>query len=286
VNSNRTDSEYTSTRLTSFDSDGFSFATSDVDTNGSGRTYVAWNWLAGNGTASNTDGSITSTVSANVAAGFSVIGWTGNGTSGATIGHGLSSAPEFFMVKNRSNTDYWAILETVVNGGTHYLTLPSSAVSNPNSTFWTDTNPTSSVITLGTQNRSNGSGDSMIGYAWHSVEGFSKFGSYTGNGSTNGTFIYTGFKPAFVLMKKTSGTSNWIMYDAARDPVNFVNKRIYTNLSNAEDPHASNDHVDFLSNGFKQRSSGTNINASGTYVYLAFASNPFGGDGVAPVPAR
>jgi hypothetical protein len=284
--SNLTNAEGTVSNAISFDADGFTAAADPItgDTGSSGNTFVGWQWLAANGTASNTDGSITSTVSANVAAGFSVIGWTGNGTSGATIGHGLSAAPELFIVKNRSNSDFWAILETVYYGATHYLTLPSTSGSNSNSTFWTNTNPTSSVITLGTQNRSNGSGDSMIGYAWHSVEGFSKIGSYTGNGSTDGPFIFTGFRPAFVIFKKINGTDSWEMFDSTRPGYNVTNLGLLPNTTNSE---ITGRNIDILSNGIKQRNANGTTNENGnTYIYIAFAENPFGGDGVAPVPAR
>jgi len=284
--SSLTNAEGTVSNAISFDADGFTAAADPItgDTGSSGNTFVGWQWLAANGTASNTDGSITSTVSANVAAGFSVIGWTGNGTSGATIGHGLSAAPELFIVKNRSNSDFWAILETVYYGATHYLTLPSTSGSNSNSTFWTNTNPTSSVITLGTQNRSNGSGDSMIGYAWHSVEGFSKIGSYTGNGSTDGPFIFTGFRPAFVIFKKINGTDSWEMFDSTRPGYNVTNLGLLPNTTNSE---ITGRNIDILSNGIKQRNANGTTNENGnTYIYIAFAENPFGGDGVAPVPAR
>ena len=284
--SNLTNAEGTVSNAISFDADGFTAAADPItgDTGSSGNTFVGWQWLAANGTASNTDGSITSTVSANVAAGFSVIGWTGNGTSGATIGHGLSAAPELFIVKNRTNSDFWAILETVYYGATHYLTLPSTSGSNSNSTFWTNTNPTSSVITLGTQNRSNGSGDSMIGYAWHSVEGFSKIGSYTGNGSTDGPFIFTGFRPAFVIFKKINGTDSWEMFDSTRPGYNVTNLGLLPNTTNSE---ITGRNIDILSNGIKQRNANGTTNENGnTYMYMAFAENPFGGDGVAPVPAR
>ena len=273
----------TADTLTSFDSDGFSLG-GQVAVNQTGKNMVAWQWKANGAGSSNEDGATTSTASANTTSGFSIVKWTGTGAN-TTLGHGLGVAPQMILVKNLADADSWVVYHEDV-GATKGLTLNTNAAPTTASTFFNNTAPTSSVFSVGSGGRTNGSSDGMIAYCFAEIPGYSSFGSYTGNGSTNGPMIYTGFKPAFVLMKKTSGTANWIMYDATRDPDNFVNKRIYTNLSNAEDPHASNDHVDFLSNGFKQRSAGTVINASGTYIYMAFAENPFGGDGAAPATAR
>ena len=284
LNSNRTDAEYTSTRLTSFDSDGFSFATSDPDTNGSGSTYVAWNWKAGNGTASNTDGTITSTVSANQTAGFSVVGYTGNGTAGATVGHGLGVAPDMIIVKNRDSTEQWIVYDQY-NGGTKYLLLNSANAVATSSGAWNNTNPSSTVVTLGGGGfGTNVSSNAMIMYAFAEVEGFSKIGKYTGNGSADGPFIWCGFRHAFVLVKNSSLSESWLLYDSERNTYNAASKLLVPNLTNAE--FTSGYDIDILSNGFKLRASGA-PNASGsTYIFMAFAENPFGGSGVAPVPAR
>jgi hypothetical protein len=286
LSSNDTGAEETVAQgLTAFGSAGFTVGT-DGSYNTSSATYVGWQWKANGAGSSNTDGSITSTVSANTTSGFSIIRWSGTGANG-TIGHGLGIQPSLYIVKNTATTNSWMVGSTLYDN-TKFLILNASDALDTAAAVWNSAYPTSSVVNLGSNVASNGSGtNNMICYAFAEIPGYSSFGSYTGNGLANGPFVYTGFKPAYVLMKKTSGTSDWIIYDDARDPDNFVNKRIYANESYAEDPHASNDHVDFLSNGFKQRSAGTMINASGaTYIYMAFAENPFGGDGVAPATAR
>jgi hypothetical protein len=271
--------------LTTFGSAGFTVGT-DGSYNTSSATYVGWQWKANGSGSANTDGTINSTAtSANTTSGFSIVKFVGNGTSGATVGHGLGVAPKMLILKDLGVAENWVIYHEAM-GPTKFIYFTTIAATTA-SNRWNNTAPTSSVFSLGNETQVNASGRNYIVYAFAEIPGYSSFGSYTGNGSADGTFIYTGFKPAYVLMKKTSGTSDWIMYDAARDPDNFVNKRIYANQPYAEDPHASNDHVDFLSNGFKQRSAGTIINASGaTYIYMAFAENPFGGDGVAPATAR
>ena len=271
--------------LTTFGSSGFTVGT-DGSYNTSSATYVGWQWKANGSGSSNEDGSITSTVSANTTAGFSIVKFVGNATSGATVGHGLGVVPKMLTVKDLSVGGSWAVYHAAV-GATKYMNLDTTAAAATTTNRWNDTEPTSSVFSLGNENEVNASGRSYVAYCFAEIPGYSSFGSYTGNGSADGTFIYTGFKPAYVLMKKTSAVDYWIVYDSARDPDNFVNKRIYVNTSGAEDPHASNDHVDFVSNGFKQRSAGTRLNASGgSYIYIAFAENPFGGDGVAPATAR
>jgi hypothetical protein len=286
LNSNRTDTEATSNRLTSFDSDGFSFATSDPDTNGSGATYVAWAWKGGNGTASNGNGSIASTVSANTTAGFSTVGYTGNGTAGATVGHGLGVKPSMLICKNRDNTEQWIVYQED-QGATKYGLLNSTAAFASSSGAWNNTEPTSSVVTLGGGGfGTNVSSNDMIMYAFAEVEGFSKYGVYTGNGSTDGPFVSCGFRPAFVIAKRTNSADNWAMYDAARDPYNVAEKYLYADTTAAETTY-STAKIDFLSNGFKWRGAVNFGNASGsTYIFMAFAEHPFGGEDVAPVPAR
>jgi hypothetical protein len=287
--SNLTNAEGTVSNAISFDADGFTAAADPItgDTGSSGNTFVGWQWLAANGTSSNTDGSITSTVSANVDAGFSVIGYTASGTTGATLGHGLSQAPDFIVAKDRdSGANQWIAYHSA-EGATRYALLNANSAFNTNSGAWNNTEPTSSLVTLGSSaGWANNTGNDHIMYCWHSVEGFSRFGKYTGNGSTDGPFIYTGFKPAFVMTKRTNSADNWAMYDAARDPYNVAEKYLYADLSNAEATF-STAKIDFLSNGFKWRGAVNFGNASGgTYIFMAFAEHPFGGDGVAPVPAR
>ena len=292
LNSNRTDSEYTSTRLTSFDSDGFSFATSDPDTNGSGSTYVAWNWLAGNGTASNTDGSITSTVSANQTAGFSVVTYTGTG-SAATVGHGLSTTPEMIIVKNRSASWGWFVYNSYLTNpttGRLQLNLTNAEIAGGTPGPWNNTAPTSTVFSIGNSSfpEVNGSGDSIVAYCFAEVEGFSKFGKYTGNGSADGPFVWCGFRPAFILVKEYTSADDWLIYDSSRDPYNVAGRVLRPDSTVAEfDGRGGSRDVDFLSNGFKFRSSNATMNGSGAgYIFMEFAEHPFGGSGVAPVPAR
>jgi hypothetical protein len=253
-------------------------------TNASGHTYAAWQWLSANGTASNTNGSITSTVSANTTAGFSIAGYTGNAAASATIGHGLNEAPQFYVVKRRDSTGNWVVYSEVI-GATNYLLLDTTAASTANP-VWNDTAPTSTVFSVNNNAGVNGSGNDYIAYCWHSVEGFSKFGKYTGNGSTDGPFVWCGFRPAFVIIKRFSSTGNWWMYDPVRDTTQPMDSTLNANTSSAELTNRV-EKVDNLSNGFKLRSSDTEVNGSGSnYIFMAFAEHPFGGDGVAPVPAR
>lgn len=242
--------------------------------NESGQTYVAWCWKANGTGVTNTAGSITSTVSANTSAGFSVVTWTGNGSAGATVGHGLGVALKMLIVKNRVQGTYgnWNVWHTALTGS-QYLTLNDTAGAGTNNNRWNGTIPTSTVFSLGADSfgNTNKSGDTYVAYCFSEVAGYSKFGSYTGNGSTDGTMIATGFRPAFIMIKRTDTTGNWTMYDATRNTYNAGSYPLYPNLSNAED--ASTDHFDWLSNGFKMRS--TNQNASGgSYIYMAFAKVP------------
>ena len=287
LRADNTDAQTTQAQgLVSFDADGFSVGTNG-DFNYGTDSFVGWQWLAGNGTASNGNGSITSTVTANQTAGFSVISYTGNATGGATIGHGLSQAPEMVITKDLDNGTgrNWAVYH-VVPGPTKYAELDGSNPFYTGSTRWNNTAPSSTVVTLGSQQTTNDSGSAMIAFCWHSVEGFSRFGSYKGNGSTDGSFIYTGFKPAFVIFKRSDSADNWAMYDATRDPYNVAGKYLLADTNAAETTY-STAKVDFLSNGFKWRGAVNFGNASGgTYIYMAFAEHPFGGEDVAPATAR
>jgi hypothetical protein len=233
---------------------------------------VAWVWKAGGTAVSNTDGSITSQVSANVDAGFSIVSYTGNGLLGETIGHGLNSALEMIIVKNRDRVIDWTIYHEAI-GATAYIEfdIDASAVA---SSRWNDTAPTSTLFTIGNSARVNESASSHIAYCFHSVEGFSKFGSYVGNGSADGPFVYTGFKPAFIMYKLAiGGTGNWIISDNMREGYNWDNPSLYPNLTNIESNASS---LDILCNGFKINGTGSSHNASGsTYIYMAFAEHPF-----------
>ena len=267
----------------SFDSDGFTLlddATNRLYFNQTGQNYVAWNWLAGGTASSNTDGSITSSVSANTKAGFSIVSFTGSG-SAATVGHGLGATPDMIFVKNRSATGNWFVWHrSVTSGNGKYLYLDlTNALSGPASTkAWDSTNTTTQSSTttfdVGANTGVNGSGNDYVAYLFSEVDGYSKVGSYSGNGSADGTFIYTGFRPAWVMVKKSSATQSWAIMDNKRQAsFNDVDARLFADLSNAE---STGEACDFVSNGFKIRSTFSSTNSSGaTYIYLAFAEQPF-----------
>jgi len=271
-----TGTEYTGTDLTSFNSNGFTAAAPNqwFGVNNSGATFVAWQWQAGQGTnTSNTNGSITSTVSVNATAGFSVVTYTGTGAN-ATVGHGLGVAPSMIMAKSRSVAADWNVYHTSL-GATKALYLNRTTAATTSSVFWNNTAPTSSVFSLGNTGDVNTNASTNVAYCWAEIAGFSKFGSYTGNGSTDGPFVYTGFRPKFVLIKRTDVTGNWRLHDTSRDTYNVTQAVLYPNLSNAE-ATGSNEYWDLLSNGFKLRTSDSEQNASGgTYIFMAFAENPF-----------
>jgi hypothetical protein len=278
--------EYTdATAITSFDSDGYSIG-SQGNVNANTQTFVSWNWLASNTTASNTDGSITSTVSANTTSGFSIVSWTGTGAN-ATIGHGLSTTPSMIIAKSRSAAGGWYIYHKSI-GATKFLQLSNTDASTSNSTIWNNTEPTSSFFSTGT---AFDNGTTYIAYCFAEKKGFSKFGSYVGNGSTDGSYIHLGFKPAWVMFKKTSGADNWLILDNKRSSSsgkNLVDFHLRANLSNAEaDLSGSDNGVDFLSNGIKLRKDNGEFNSSGgTYIYMAFAENPFVTSTGIPATAR
>jgi hypothetical protein len=263
--------------LNSFDSDGFS---SVVGTNGdnlyfnqTSQTYVAWNWKANGAGVTNTAGSITSTVSANTTSGFSIVTYTGNGSAGATVGHGLGVVPNMIIVKNRGAVTDWLIYHTSL-GATKSIAFDTAAAIT-SSTRWNDTAPSSTLITLGTSSGVNGSTNTYVAYAFAPVAGYSAFGSYTGNGSSDGPFVYTGFRPAYVMIKYSSGTADWIVLDKSRPGYNVIGGNLYPSGSYAEDTQTK---LDFTSNGFKIRADGSNANvnvSSGTYIYAAFAESPF-----------
>jgi hypothetical protein len=280
--------------LSAFTSDGMTFTSGTDGTadqsgyyNKGGQTYVAWNWLAANGTSSNTDGSITSTVSANPTAGFSIVSYTGTGIQGSTIGHGLGVAPKLIIAKVRSTTNDWVVYHASEGAGKYGYLNTTDAFGSSNN-FWGNgasaVEPTSSVFTIGSNARLNSNTQTFIAYCFAEVEGYSKFGSYTGNGSTDGPFVYTGFRPKWLLIKCSSTLTNWYLLDSTRNTYNVTNSLLRPNIPDAE---ISAVPVDFLSNGFKLRDADGGSNASGsTYIYAAFAEHPFGGDGVSPATAR
>ena len=249
--------------------------------NQSGISYVGWNWVANTGTtASNTDGATSSTVQANTTAGFSIVEYTGTG--GATsVGHGLSAAPEWMLFKDKGNSTNWRVYHTSMGGITKYMLLNSSdAVAT--ASMWGS--PTASAFIVGgTGYEVNESGNNYIAYCWHGVDGFSKFGGYTGNGNANGPYVFTGFKPAYFMSKRIDSTSDWIIWDNARSKFNPCTERLIASSNGAEGSAS----IDLLSNGIKIRNSDVSRNASGgTYIYMAFAERPFVGDGTNPVTAR
>jgi hypothetical protein len=241
------------------------------DFNISGNNYVAWQWRASNATAvTNTAGSITSSVSANTTTGFSVVTYTGNGVGGATIGHGLGVVPKMVIVKRRSpsGTD-WSVWHTGI-GTTQYLILNGTIAAVTDSTVFNGTF-NSSVFSVGSWAGINGNTNTFVAYCWSEVAGYSKFGSYTGNGSSDGPFVYLGFRPRFILTKGSSTTGSWWLYDTSRSTFNEMTDLLRPDTSNAD---VTQGFCDGLSNGFKIRNTGNN-NSGQTYIYMAFAENPF-----------
>ena len=276
ISSNANSAESTaSDTLTAFGADGFTLgADSSNYVGGSSTSTVSWNWLGANSTASNTDGTITSTVSANTTAGFSIVSYTGNGTSGATVGHGLGVTPSVVWVKNRSNVDPWTCFYSTLGNG-QYIELDSTALAQSAGVAgrWNNTDPNSTVITFGNDDDVNGNAENYVAYFFADKKGYSKFGSYTGNGNADGTFTYTGFKPAFVLVKQTNASGeNWFICDNKREGYNGENNRLLPDDTSAE---STDSPIDILSNGFKARQSGAAVNAGdATYIYMAFAEHP------------
>lgn len=275
LNSNTTNAElFANNTLTAFNSNGFSIGSStDINTNAA--TFVGWQWQAGQGTtSSNTNGSITSTVSVNATAGFSVVTYTGTGAN-ATVGHGLGVAPKMVIVKNRSAVSSWRVYHANANASpaTGNLYLDATNAFTTDATSWNNTAPTSSVVSLGVSSAGNANGNNHVIYAFAEIAGFSKFGSYTGNGSADGPFVYCGFRPKFVLWKSAGEVSFWNIVDTSRSPDNPSVNYLNPNSSSAE---GAANLIDTLSNGFKLRVNSAGNNASGqTYIFMAFAENPF-----------
>jgi len=290
--SNTTGAETTDANyLTSFNANGFSLGSNNYS---NGTTMVAWQWKGGGTGVSNTAGSISSTVSANTTAGFSIVSYTGNATAGATIGHGLGAKPAMIIFKNRidSSSAKWAVYHQaafVSQADPNILYLDDTAARADDTNVLGNSTVTlnSTVFSLGDYNGTNGSGDGIIAYCFAEIKGFSKFGSYTGNGSTNGTFVYTGFKPAFVMIKRTDSTADWYIQDNVRNQnFNGDPKTLQANTTTSE-ASIGTWSIDNLSNGFKIRESNAAINASGgTYIYACFAQNPFVGTNNVPTTAR
>jgi hypothetical protein len=265
--------------LVSFNSNGVSLGPVEdyTSVNGSGQSIVLWNWKASGSTVSNTTGSITSTVNANTTAGFSILTYTGNGTVGATVGHGLGVTPGMVIVKSRSAAANWPVkILPYMAGGARLELDTTNAITTEaagSGSLWNATNPNSTVITLGNQAMTNTNGTTYVAYCWAPIAGYSAFGSYTGNGSTDGPFVFTNMRPRWLMFKRTDTTNNWIMYDTSRSTYNAAQNFLYPDLANAE---GTGVYIDFVSNGFKLRDTNAIFNASGgTYIYAAFAENPF-----------
>ena len=277
--SNLTNAEdITSPTVTAFNSNGFSVgAVYGANTNAA--TYVGWQWKAGGTAVSNTAGTITSSVSANTTAGFSVVTYTGNGTGGATVGHGVqvggvATAPSFIIVKNRGTTATdWECYQITL-GNTYRIRLNRAFAADTGGALWANTTPTSTVFSVASDLDVNSSSETYVAYCWAPVAGYSAFGSYTGNGSADGPFIYTGFRPRWILIKSSTVATSWYLLDSARETYNEEKIFLYPDLSQADSPQSAG--VDFLSNGFKVRAgAGLGINnSSGGYIYAAFAENP------------
>jgi len=284
--SNSAETTNTST-LIAFGSDGFTLQNEGSVNDGS-ALFTSWNWIANGQGSSNTDGSINTTyTSANTTAGFSICQYTGTG-SNATVGHGLGAVPKMIIVKNTSTTDSWMVYHVGIGSNAYLHLETTNAALSPSTAQFQATTPTSSFFYVGTADGTNKSSSNMIAYCFAEKTGYSKIGSYVGNGSTDGTFVYTGFKPAWLLIKMTTTSGDrWIMLDSKRDTFNVSNKAIYADDSQDENPSTTEQGLDILSNGFKIRNSGTKTNTSGsTYIYMAFAEAPLVGSNNVPCTAR
>ena len=280
LSSTLNEEERTEANLTSFDTDGFTLSSHSSYINNWNQntwTYVGWGWKANGGTtASNTSGDINSTTQANTKSGFSIVTYTGNGSSAQSIGHGLSSgAPELIFVKNRSQGDDWAVYHVGAGNAAH-LILNSYAAQVTSSAYWGSFTPTTTLFKVGSDHKLNASSENYVAYLWHGVEGSSRFSTYTGNGNADGPFVYTGFRPRMVFLKSISGGAEWTVFDTARETYNQMEDILQWDLANAE-TQLANDKIDFLSNGFKLRGAGGGrTNQSGhTYVYGAWGDVPF-----------
>jgi len=272
--------------LDSFTSDGFQ-VDADVKVNTNTEDYVAWCWKAGTTSGISVDGNETITPSSysfNQTSGFSITAFTGDDASSALIPHGLGAVPEFMVVKNRGYAKEWITYHHKMDATApedYKIQWQDDSVPYNHSMFWNDTAPNAYNFSVGSDNSVNDD-YAYITYLWRSVQGFSKFGSYTGNNNADGPFVYLGFRPAFVICKRTDSASEWSIFDNKRNTYNVVNHHLYTDLANAE---GDDDDLDFLSNGFKNRRAG-NINKAGTYIYMAFAEAPFVNSNGVPCNAR
>ena len=277
---NRTDGEnLNDPTLTAFNSDGFTLGDDDGGINGGSNTYVAWCWEAGSSTVTNTNGSISSSVRASTTAGFSIATWTSNGSgSPSSFGHGLGVKPDFLIIKSRGGSGNWQCWSSTFSNATNnFISLNlSTGTQTAGAAMW---GTIDSTVVNFRHSANSSNGDDMIGYFFSNVEGFSKSGKYTGNGLTNGTFVFTGFRPAFLIVKNTNASKDWLMFDNKRSPFNVINDYLFPSLNEAEGVNSTTIGVDFTANGFKWRGSSSGndyINSNGQdFIYLAFAESPF-----------
>ena len=282
---NSDDAEGTeNTNLDSFDTNGFQ-VDAEAIVNGSSRNYVTWGWKAGtsftNDASSTGIGSIDSSGSVNTDAGFSITKFTADGNN-LTAAHGLGVAPKMIITKNRSISKQWSVYHSSL-GANKSINLNTTAAADTDNSYWNNTAPTSTTLSYGTWSGNN-NGNEIIAYCFAEKQGYSKFGSYTGNGNADGTFVYTGFKPRWIMIKGTNIARNWGINDTKRSPINQTQDSLYANVADAET--GSGNYIDFLSNGFKLRDSALTMNGAYNYIYMAFAENPFVTSSGVPATAR
>jgi len=285
IRTNNTNAEDTSSDyLTAFGTDGFTVG-NNGKVNTSSDSLVSWNWKANGAGSSNTDGTITATVSANTTAGFSIVKYTGTGSAG-TVGHGLGVAPKMIIVKCLDTAKAWTVYHSALGSSAAIFLEQTSAATTSNTTYFGGTDPTTSVFSIGSSTNVTNSGDEFIAYCFAEKTGYSKFGTYTGNNSNDGTFIYTGFKPAFVITKSTTTAEAWNLMDNKRkytyNPTGYF---LYPNKNIAEAADTQYSATDFVSNGFKLRNSHGQFNGTATHLYMAFASAPLVGSNNVPCTA-
>ena len=297
LGSESNDAEYntsdTAKDLISFDTNGFTVGPANQrNMNGNGDTFVAWQWKANGGTTTSggSDDTVsTSTHQANTTAVFSIVTYSGTGTTGHTVAHGLGVAPEVIFLKARNKSQNWRVFHhKTASDGTKRLILDQNNAQE-DAAFLNDTAPSSTVFTLGASDDAwNASDGTYVAYCFAPIQGYSKFGKYTGNGNADGAFVYTGFKPAWLLIKRTDTSGNsWYLFDSARNEFNVVDNILRPNIANEELTDDTGTNLDFVSNGFKTRTTSSDTNNSGgTYIYMAFAEHPFVSSKGVPVTAR
>ena len=270
--------------VSAFGTDGFTTSNTNVAAiNENGGTHVVWNWKAGGSASSNGDGDITSSVSANTTAGFSIVSYTGNGSATQTVGHGLGAVPKLMIFKRRNSSSDWIVYHNK-RGATKYISLNSTGAGSAYEPYFGDTEPTSSVFTVDTAGDINGSGETFIAYCFAEKQGFSKFGIYRGNGSATGPYVHCGFKPAWVLQKNVSATQGWQLQDNKRNGFNGANKLLQPHTSQTE---SDVNRIDILSNGFRVITTDAGQNTNGSdYIYIAFAKSPYVSSTGVPTNAR